>query len=500
LKKEKYKSIESAPQKEYYALSPAQKRLYILQQINSGGIGYNMPNLLVLDQGIDVNRLEETFKKLIARHDSLRTSFGEIGGEPVQKIHDYKEVEFKIEYYDLYRTRAEVEAKVEVEEEEAPFGQVLDACGGHSPKSQELRAKSCISSFIRPFDLSRAPLLRVGLIKENESRCIMMFDMHHIITDGTSQQVLTGEFVLLYTGRALPPLRLQYKDYSEWQNNEEHKGVVKTQEMYWLKQFQGEVPLLDLPTDYKRPGRLTTAGKRLTLRLEKELVHKLRPILSETETTLFMLLLAAYYVLLFIYTRQEDIIIGSPVGGRRHDNLQNIVGMFVNMLAIRIQLQPHKTFKEFLNEVKGKSLDAFENQEYQFEELVDNLDIRRDLSRRPLVETVFTLQNTFNPRGPQYQYRENGLKVKPYPYEMGNIMFDLTLDAVEVKDSIEMWWTHAVELFKSTTIEKFKDHYIEILEQAAANMNVKIKDIKVSHELVSAGSNPLQTDRGDFGF
>ncbi|MFC2146408.1 condensation domain-containing protein, partial [Acidobacteriota bacterium] len=411
-----------------------------------------------------------------------RTSFEAIGGEPVQKIHDYKEVEFKIEYYDINNR-------------------------------EEKKPQSIIKTFIRPFDLSRAPLLRVGLIhtprplRGNPSqegsfkdKYIMMFDMHHIITDGISQQVLTSEFVLLYTGRALSPLKLQYKDYSEWQNSEEQQKVTKTREMYWLKQFQGEVPLLDLPTDYTRPGRLTTVGKRLPFRLEKELVHKLRPLLSETETTLFMLLLAAYYVLLFIYTRQEDIIVGSPVGGRRHDNLQNIVGMFVNMLTIRNQPQSHKTFKEFLNEVKINSLNAFENQEYQFEELVDNLNIHRDLSRRPLVETVFTLQSTFNPGRSKYRHQENGLKVKPYPYEVGNVKFDLTLDAVEVKDSIEMWWTYAVELFKSTTIDKFKDHYIEILEQAAANITVKIKDIKVSHNLVSAGSNPLQTDRGDFGF
>jgi hypothetical protein len=462
--------------------------------MNLDDIGYNIPDILVLEQGIDIDKLEAAFKQLIDRHDSLRTSFEEIGGESVQRIH--QEVEFKIEYYDLYKTQVEIK----VEEKEGTRGLAPLPEEPAAPLRRPKTAGALISSFVRPFDLSRAPLLRVGLIQENKNRCIMMLDMHHIITDGISEKVLTGEFVLLYTGQTLSPLRLRYKDYAEWQNSQDQQEVMKTREMYWLKQFQSKIPLLNFPTDYIRPGKLTVKGKRLAFRIEQELVAQLKEILAETECTLYMLLLAVYNLLLFIYTRQEDIIVGSPVLGRRHDNLQNIVGMFVNMLAIRNQPQPNKTFKEFLNEVKGNALNAFENQEYQFEGLIDKLDIPRNPSRRPLVETVFTLQNAFNPGGSEYHHHENGLKVKSYPYEFGNIMFDLTLDAVEVEDSIEMWWTYAEELFKSTTIEKLKKHYIEILEQVVVNMNTKIKNIKVSHVLVAAESNPLKADQGEFGF
>ena len=500
--KDTYVSIKTVEKKEYYPVSSAQKRLYILQQMQADSTSYNIRSILALEQEIDVERLEKTFKKLVSRHDSLRTSFLEIGGEPVQRIHEDEEVDFKIEYYDL-RTQVKVENKVDLPAE--PVESL------HNPQAIE----ALISSFIRPFDLCRAPLLRVGLIhlprsfrdhlsqaqnRNLEDQYILVLDMHHITTDGTSHQVLTGEFIVLYSGGTLPPLKLQYKDYSEWQKIEKQKGAIKTQETYWLKQFREKAPLLGLPTDFKRPYRLTTAGKRLPFHLENELIQNIRAVVSETETTLFMLFLAAYYVLLFIYTRQEDIIVGSPVAGRRHDNLENIVGMFVNMMAIRTQPQPHKTFKEFLKEVKNRSLEAFENQEYQFEELVDNINIPRDPGRRPLVETVFTMQNTYNPGKTKNLPQENGLKVERYPYELGNIMFDLTLDAVEVQDSIRMWWTYAVDLFKSSTMEKLKNHYIEILKQAVKNINIRIKEIKVSHDLITAEANPLQNDQGDFGF
>jgi len=476
-----YVSIEAVEKKEYYALSSAQRRLYVIQQMDIENTAYNLFEIYVTEE-LDRGRIEEAFRRLIKRHENLRTSFEIIDGIPVQRIHEIDD--FAIEYYNA----ADTAQTTDPEESEA-------ACS--------MRCADIIENFIRPFDLSRAPLLRVGIIERGQNEHILAVDMHHVISDGRSHNVLTEEFVLLYSGQTLPPLRLQYKDYSQWQNSEGQQEVMKTQEMYWLKQFREEIPLLNLPTDYTRPGRLAVEGKRLAFQIEKESVGKLREILSETETTLYMLLSAVYNVLLSIYTRQGDIIVGSPIGGRRHDNLQNIVGIFVNMLAMRNQTQPNKTFREFLNEVKDNSLNAFENQDYQFDELVDKLDIPRDLSRRPLVETVFTLGNPINrvnPENPGHQYHENGLKVRPYPHEFDNLMFDLTLDAVEEYDSIQGWFTYAAELFKRSTIELMKKHYIEILEQVVENINARLKDIKVSYELVTAKSNPLQADQGDFGF
>jgi len=497
--KDNYISIQSVEKKEFYNVSKAQKRLYIFQQMHVNTISYNIHNILILKEKLDVKRIENVFNSLISRHESLRTSFLESGGKPIQKINEFKEIEFKIEYFDI-RSKNKKSSKID---------------NSTWPLHNSGQVEHIIQSFIRPFNLSQAPLIRVGVIQTSPpefhttsltntsnitDQYILIVDMHHIITDGVSHKLLTEEFLLLYTDKPVPKLKLQYKEYSEWQQIEKQKEVFKKQENYWLNHFQEKPPLLNLPTDFKRPKEITKEGKRLTFLLEKKFVKKIEPVLLETGTTLYIYLLTVYYVLLFIYTKQEDIIVGSPVAGRRHNDFHNTVGMFVNMLAIRNRPHPQKTFIIFLKEVKNNALNAFENQEYQFEELVDKINIQREPGRRPLVETVFTMQNTFNSTNTQNLIQNYGLKIESYPIQKGNIMFDLTLDAVELNNSIKMWWTYSTELFKTLSIEKFRDHYIEILKQVLENSNIKISEIKISHSLKTAELNLIQKDEGDFGF
>jgi len=531
-KQDKYTVIEAVEKKDYYPLSPAQQRLYVLQQLEPESTAYNIPDAVLLEGEPDRKRLKEAFRKLLHRHESFRTSFALEKGNHVQRIHDT--VEFNIEYDNSEEVEVEVEVeesieegRVEggkgrrVEEKEAPFGQFNNAYGGQYPKSQELRAKSYISSFIRPFDLSQAPLLRVGLMKlphtptalrgypsqeGRKHKYLLVVDMHHIVSDGISQNLLTRDFSALYQDETdrLPGLRIQYKDYSEWRNGdggqERRWETIKQQESYWLKEFAGETPLLNLPADYSRPAVHSLEGDSLSFTIDENLTGQLKQLARETETTLFMVLLAAFYVVLSKYSRQEDIVIGSPIFGRTHSDLENIIGMFVNMLALRNYPQGNKSFKEFLQEVRHRTLKAFENQDYQFEDLVRKLGLHGDFTRNPLFDVVFLLHNmAVQPveskdtvdnvdRMPGAQ-AQGEVKISPYPFKHNISRFDLLLGAMEIDDIIAVELRYSTALFKPGTVERLWQHYLEVLEQVTANNEMQLQEVVISHHLVAAAAN-----------
>jgi len=247
--------------------------------------------------------MENTFRKLIQRHESFRTSFEMVEGEPVQRIH--KEIHFKIE----------------------------DSIPGGAPS--ETLPESTIEHFIRPFDLSKPLLLRVGLIKLEEEKHIFILDTHHIITDGFSKDILTRDFLSLYSGEVSEPLKLQYKDFSEWQNSTVQQASIKNQQIYWTDLFKDEVPVLNLPFDYPRPAIQSFEGDVLRFFLDKEKTGGLRKLAAKVDVTVFMALLGVFYVFLWKLGGQEDIVVGTPIIGRRHPELGPIIGMFVNTLAIR---------------------------------------------------------------------------------------------------------------------------------------------------------------------
>jgi acyl carrier protein len=463
---EKHVPVEPVEEKEYYPLSLAQSRLYIIQQMDLGSIGYNIPMVVELEGDVDMDRLEEAFGKLIERHESLRTSFLMIEEEPVQEIHG--SVEFEIGRFDL---------------------------------SAGSREEKIINGFVRAFDLAKAPLLRVGILKTVDGRRIMMVDMHHIVTDGVSQDILVNDFLSLYSGGELPPLRLQYKDYSEWQRRMVGARFLKKQEEYWLNRFKGDIPVLNLPVDYpKRPDQTSYEGNTVRLPVDEELSAALYETLKGTEITVFMFLLAAYNVLLSKYTRQTDIIVVSPITGRSHTDFQNIIGMFVNMLALRNQPEENKTFREFLEDVKKSALDAFENQDYQFMELVRALGLQGNLGSSPLLNTVFTMQNLNNRERDSDTLKEiRHLKTRPYEYNRNISVFDLHLVASESNGILELTMVYSSYLFKRSTVLGISRHYIEILNQVLENPDIKLKEIKMSYELVAMKPKNIN-DRQDFEF
>lgn len=445
-----YEDIASVEKKKYYPQSSAQKRLFFLAHLEDIGTSYNMPTVLEMTGKPDKERFERTVKSLIRRHETLRTSFRLIENEPVQVIHD--NVDFEIEYYNFADTRT---------------------------------AADIIKNFIRPFDLSEAPLLRVGITSITEVEHLLFYDIHHIIGDGTSTGRVVEDFIRLYAGEELPPLKIQYRDFSCWQNRLLQDGEIESQKKYWLNLYAdaAEIPKLDLPTDSPRPSTFDFVGDHYGFALCSEDTLRLKKVVMDSGTTLYMNLLAAFNVLLYKYTGQEDIIVGGAIAGRRHADLQAIVGMFVNTLAMRNYPRADKTYLEFLKEVKSCCLNAFENQDVQFEELVENLNLEREPSRNPLFDVCLVMQN-FEQAKSRWRQSESGKAIIFSPYEFDNKIsqFDLTLDAFEADGKIQFRLEYCTRLFKEETIRRLAGHFLKLVRSLAADQGIRLSDIDLLTE------------------
>jgi hypothetical protein len=353
--------------------------------------------------------------------------------------------------------------------------------------------------FIRPFDISCTPLLRVGLIKKAEEKYILAVDTHHIISDARSQEVLVKEFMHLYGGEILPELRLQYKDFSQWQNNLIISGQIKKQEEYWLNRFKGPLPVLELPTDYPRPQVRSFEGSHTGFEIGAAKVEKLRRLAARENASLFIVLLAIYNVLLFKLSDQQDIIVGTASAGRSHADLERIIGVFINTLALRNNPTGYKSFNQFLKEVRQGTLEAFDNQDYQFEALVDRVLKERDPVRNPLFDVMFSFVSQdremtvssaaeleFKPYGSGLEYRESRV--------------DLLISGVDRGDRFFFTVEYSTRLFKKETILRFSQYFKEIIAAVVENENIMLKDIPLSTDLTSAETRLFQDDGSDFGF
>lgn len=454
------KAIPAAELKQYYDLSPSQKRIYTLQQLNPMSTVYNIPLAVKLEGHVEQGRLNAAFNGVIRRHESLRTSFETIGGRTVQRIHDA--VEFKLEILDL------------------PF---------------------LNRQFIRPFELTCSPLLRGGICNIGEEY-ILALDMHHIISDGVSTDIFIRDFLAFYRddGENLPELSIQYKDFSLWQNRRLTDGILHQQEQFWLESFSGSenLPELELPIDFPRPHQRTFDGDIFEYLIDPDLSTSIGTLAKETGTTLYMVMLAALKVLLFKYSGQTDIVVGSPVNGRTHADLENILGVFINMIAIRSTPAVKKTAATFLEEVKQSTLAAFDNQDYPFDYLVRKLGIQGKPGRNPLFDVGFLFHNQGD-IDPQLHFRDDSINIRPYKGEWEHRVsrFDILVGAADTPDGIQLEVEFSTRLFKAETIKKMMMHYIEILQQLVENREACLQDIDISTGLVTADSNDIEIE---FGF
>ncbi len=436
LEEDKYEPIPNAPYKEYYKMSSSQKRTFLLYQIDEANTVYNMPQSIKLTGNVDIEALRATFDTMISRHEILRTAFRMIDGEAVQVIYDSVEPDFE----------------------------VINAEGMDESETVKL-----MSEFIKPFDITNAQTVRMRIVCCGDYT-LMFFDMHHIVGDGMSMGIFMEEFNKLYNGGTLKILTHQYKDYSEWMN----ARSLDAQRDYWISQFEDEIPVLDMPLDRKRPQHQSYEGAAAYGVIEKKIADKIKELARQNEATEYMVLLSAAMVLLSKYSRQEDIVLGSPIAGRTHKDTESMLGMFVNTLAFRGKPEKTKTFHEFLMEMKDVCLKAYENQEYPFEELVEAIDAHKDMSRNPLFDMMFILQNNEKSSLNLGDTEASGMGL-----EFKTSKFDISFNVYESDNGYFLALEYCTAIFNHETILRLLEHYNIVLQQIVSNPSMLIEDIAV---------------------
>ncbi len=337
------------------------------------------------------------------------------------------------------------------------------------------RLKEIAGGFIRPFDLAKAPLIRGGLVETGDSGYYLLIDIHHIVSDGISSGILEGDFMELYNGVELSPLRLQYKDFSQWQHKELKLGLLKQQEAFWLAQFKDGVMPQQLPLDFQRPQEKDFTGNAALYPLDDELSRRLSAMAAERQVTLYILLLALFNVLMYWLCQQDEIIVGTAVGGRRHADLDRIVGIFANMLALRNFPRGEKRFVDFLMEVKECCVSAFEHQDYPFDRLVEKVVTSRAPGRNPIFDAVFEFNSFVD--GTSRDNDARTLTSRRQDIGAGTSMFDLLFDATDIGGKLFFKVEYSTSLFKQETIDLIVDCFFQIIRQVVNRPNLKIEEI-----------------------
>ncbi len=434
---------------DWQPLSFAQRRLWFLDQLTPGSAAYTIPTTYRYRGRLDEAALRRAIGWLVQRHAALRTTFHETATGPLQKVASEQELEIPVA--DL-RTLAELERE----------GEARRLTG-------EL--------YRRPFDLGRGPLIRALVVRLADEDTLLFVAVHHIVSDGWSMQVLDIELRAAYaayrTGAEppLPPLPLQYGDYAAWQRRWLDGEAMERELEHWRSRLAGAPGSLDLPTDRPRPPAQSFHGARMAMVLPRELAGHLRELAQGAEATLFMVLLAAYKVLLKRYSGQDDVLVGIPVAGRGRPELAGLIGLFVNTLVLRTDLSGAPPFIEVVRRVREQTLDALDHQELPFERLVEEVAPVRDLSRSPLFQVMFVMQNT---REPVLQALEQqALQAEPgdlrrihWAVEGVEAKFDLTLTAAEQPNGIRLTLEYSTDIFDTATARRLLRHYRRLLEAA----------------------------------
>ena len=434
-------------------LSFAQERLWFINQLEPDSPGYNVPGAAAIQGELDIDQLEQAFNLIIARHENLRTLFPSQEGLAHQQILDL--VDFKLERIDL---------------------------GHYTDKNaRDNEAKQlCRTDAATPFDLAGGPLIRGKVIKLAVDDHILMLNMHHIISDGWSLGVLVKELRVILDafrqGRRpeLAPLPIQYVDYSVWQRNWLEEGGVLTRQLsYWQEKLAGVPESLDLATDYPRPSVQSFAGARQAFTLDERLTARLKVLAEPQGCTLYMVLLAAFKVLLRRYTSQSDLCVGSPIANRQYGETEGLIGMFVNTLALRTQVEGRDTIAALLAKVKTTCLEAYEHQDAPFEKVVDLLRLQRNLAISPLFQVMMILQNADQRADGSAEDRH----IRPYPLESGISKFDLTVEFTETSAGLAGSIEYSTALFKPQTIGRMADHFIALCRSITVTPTARICDL-----------------------
>jgi non-ribosomal peptide synthetase component F/acyl carrier protein len=441
--------ITPIPSQEYFELSYAQKRLWVLQKRDPDSQAFNMPERVTFYETVEEGIIREVLAKLIARHESLRTYFAEIDGKIVQKIVPEGNLDIKLQVIDISHLVGE--------------------------EQRSRRYRLLAEESLVPFNLETPPLLRVKLVKCKRDEYDLVFNMHHLVSDGWSLEVLKTEFSLLYRSFVegyeyeLEPVGIQYKDYTHWHNRLlEDKERMRGPLEFWKKQLAGTIPLLNLPYDFS-PNELSSkksSGYRTVV--DNETTKKLRNLGRHYNASLFMVLLAGINMLLSRLRDQEDILICMPGAARQHEDLKNTIGLFVNILILRTRIDKEETFANFLKRIQVDTLKMLEYQSYPLELICEQLKIKY-----PRLSFFFNMVNTINPHLQVLDNRE------PYHLEtVQDAKFDIALYLSEYKNGINLVCCYYSQLFMPETIEKMMQMYMQVLRRVAEAPHKQLKEYK----------------------
>jgi amino acid adenylation domain-containing protein/non-ribosomal peptide synthase protein (TIGR01720 family) len=436
-------------------LSFAQQRLWFLHQFDSANASYNELASVHLTGPLDVAVLEQSLNEIVRRHEALRTTFAMVEGQPIQVITPNLTVTLPVVNL---RKLPEAEQKAEVQRR----------------ATQEVQ---------RPFDLTQGALLRGTLLQLDEQEHVLLFSMHHIVCDGWSMRVLIREVAALYeafsTGKPSPLLELpiQYADFAVWQRQWLQGEVLQTQLSYWKQQLAGAPLILELPTDRPRPSVQRFRGATTTFKLSPSLSGMLKSLSQRQGCTLFMTLLAAFQTLLYRYTSQDDISVGSPIANRNRSETQGLIGFFVNTLVMRTDLSGDPSFQELLSRVQQVALGAYAYEDLPFEQLVEELQPERNLSHQPLFQVMFVLQDD-----PMEDLTLPGLILRQLQLDSGTAKFDLTLYMVDSEPGLTGSLEYNTDLFDAATITRMLGHFSTLLEGIVANPNQRLSDLPLLTE------------------
>ncbi|UXE58890.1 MAG: amino acid adenylation domain-containing protein [Woronichinia naegeliana WA131] len=453
-------------------LSFAQQRLWFLHQLSPDSHSYNLLEALRLEGTLNLLALEQSLSELIRRHEVLRTTFPMVEGQPIQRIAPPSPVSLPLQ--DLQDLSTE--------------------------KQTERLREIAIALSLKPFDLAEESLVQFRLLKLSSQEYVLLLKMHHIIYDGWSLSIFFGELSQLYAAfvQGLPSplaeLSIQYADFAVWQRQWLTGEVLERQLNYWREQLTDAPTVLELPTDYPRPPIPSFRGDGAVFRLDRDLTQRLKQLSQDSGATLFMTLLAAFFVLISRYSGQLDVVVGSPIANRNSSAIEKLMGFFANTLALRGDLSGNPSFLALLERVKQTTLSAYAHQDLPFEMLVERLQLDRDLSRNPLVQVMFSLQNT-----PQSEGSLSGLKIENLPLPIDTkARFDLEVNFWEVSDRLEAVWCYSTDLFAASTITQMGQHFQNLLTAIAANPSLGIFELRMlsdaeRHQLL-ASWNETQTD------
>lgn len=430
--------IPAVKHSRHYPMSKAQKRLFVLSEIDGEQDAYQIAQAAIFEGAPDIQKFEDSFIEIVNRHEILRTSFALKEGKLIQKIHDH--VDFKVDYH----------------------------------KEAGENINDLIKKYCKPLALSKAPVFKVVLLQLSLNRYLMIAITHHMIIDGLSWNIIVQDFCALYETKSLPPLSNQYVDYVFWEQDQLQTEKMKQDETYWKDKCSNEIQSLNLPTDFQRPAQRSSKGGTHFFTLPEEKLKQLKILAGNTRSTITMIFLAAYNIFLHKLTGQENIIIGIPVDSRPPDGFDNVVGMFVNTMPSQNQPKRELSFNDFIQHVKQNALNDYNHRNYPFDLIVNNLNPEKDLSRNALIDTLLVYESA-----DERFFELKDLSFTPCEYKNDVSAYDLVLEIIEQNNAASLNFEYSTDLFKHETIIRWSDYFLKLINEIIAHPQLPISKLNM---------------------